>query len=241
MVSHQIFVAVKRLHDLGIAHGDISPENIVVAEDDSGDTCSIRLIDFGLATFGRQDYGCHGKEPYVAPEMHWPDEYDAYLADSFALGVVLYILCTNDSLWSSTRTGANTCRVYGFIERNGFRKFCSTRRARTPDPQQLLQVLSEDLLKLLEGLLSTKAESRLTLGEACYEEEAKDLMLKPRETVWDCSWLDLEQIRPRTCSEGSASDVPTTAGASSPCRHSLDEDSSENDHDEVHDNDHDDH
>lgn len=47
----QIFSAVRWLHNLGIAHRDISLENILLAGPSEG--ARVKIIDFGLATLTR--------------------------------------------------------------------------------------------------------------------------------------------------------------------------------------------
>lgn len=56
MVGLQMLDLLFEMHNLGIVHGDIKPENIVVGVDDPGKIC---LIDFGLATRFRSVGGKH--------------------------------------------------------------------------------------------------------------------------------------------------------------------------------------
>lgn len=91
-IVKQIFSAVRRLHDLGISHRDLSLENILLTDEGNG-TLRVKLIDFGMATLSRE---CRreprGKLVYQAPEMHKIDHYDAFLVDAFALGVTLFAM-----------------------------------------------------------------------------------------------------------------------------------------------------
>ena len=68
-VAVQLFAAVRSLHDLGIAHRDLSMENVMVQEDVEGRPI-VRLVDFAQATCRRFCPGQpRGKLPYVAPEI----------------------------------------------------------------------------------------------------------------------------------------------------------------------------
>ena len=97
----QIFTAVCWLHDLGVAHRDLSLENILLT--DNGGSMQVKLIDFGMSTTQRVcKRELRGKQSYQAPEMHGP-EYDAFLADEFALGVVLFAMAVQDYPWTSTK------------------------------------------------------------------------------------------------------------------------------------------
>ena len=46
-----------------------------------------------------------GKQSYQAPEMHGSDTYDAFLADDFALGVVVFAMAVQDYPWTATKKG----------------------------------------------------------------------------------------------------------------------------------------
>lgn len=48
----QLLVAVRWLHGLGIAHRDLSLENVLL--EDSGAELRVKLIDFGMATMKRK-------------------------------------------------------------------------------------------------------------------------------------------------------------------------------------------
>ena len=88
-VIHQIGEALSHAHELGILHGDIKPENVLM--------CSGRavLIDFGLATVLEED----GRAPgggtprYVAPEVFKGGDWDAR-SDGYSLAVMTYELLT---------------------------------------------------------------------------------------------------------------------------------------------------
>eukprot|EP00929_Paragymnodinium_shiwhaense_P047062 TRINITY_DN23893_c0_g1_i1.p1 TRINITY_DN23893_c0_g1~~TRINITY_DN23893_c0_g1_i1.p1 ORF type:complete len:363 (-),score=79.42 TRINITY_DN23893_c0_g1_i1:682-1770(-) len=112
-VAVQLFQTLETLHQHGIAHRDVSLENILVAEDGS-----LRLIDFGQAILvhgpGERSLevpvqkcfrGMPGKLEYRAPEVvcGGAPHYLATQVDVFALGVVMYILLTGEYLISPRR------------------------------------------------------------------------------------------------------------------------------------------
>jgi eukaryotic-like serine/threonine-protein kinase len=78
---------------LGVVHGDVSPQNLVVTYDGS-----VKLIDFGVASTSLGESALTGKfiagkRSYMAPEQRRGEELDRR-TDVYALGVVLYKLTT---------------------------------------------------------------------------------------------------------------------------------------------------
>jgi len=179
-IMKQIFSAVRQLHDLGIAHRDISLENILLTEGRDGMT--VKLIDFGMATLKRTCHESCGKKSYIAPEMYSGLATDPFLTDAFAVGVVFFSLCCREYPWNTTAPGG--CKLFSYVQTNGLRTFLQKRKCwRTTGGKgpRLAEVLSEPLVKLLEGLLEMQPKQRLTLGESC---------LEARPSVWDASdWI----------------------------------------------------
>ena len=84
---------LNRLHEYGIFHGDIKPENLIV-----GDTKRLVMIDFGAAWSGartrtRPDEKTRG---YASPEQWEGEKSVDHRADQFATSVVLYEMLTNE-------------------------------------------------------------------------------------------------------------------------------------------------
>lgn len=85
-----IVAGVAHCHTYGIAHRDLSLENILL---DKNFNCV--LCDFDLSSFnGRMCSGIVGKMFYVAPESFTTDTYDGICADIWSLGIILFILLT---------------------------------------------------------------------------------------------------------------------------------------------------
>ena len=75
-----------------IKHRDIKPDNILITDD-----FTIILIDFGLAKEMRTSYindTNAGTEAYKAPEYNNPNIKKTNKIDCWALGLILYFLCT---------------------------------------------------------------------------------------------------------------------------------------------------
>mmetsp|Transcript_52622 Transcript_52622/g.112542 ORF Transcript_52622/g.112542 Transcript_52622/m.112542 type:complete len:413 (-) Transcript_52622:99-1337(-) len=181
-VIAEFFDAVRQLHGLGLAHRDLSLENVLLTSRHGG---PVRIIDFGMATTQRLHSGpACGKPSYIAPEVHRGKGYDAFQADAFSCGVILYVLIVRDYPWMSTRPGG--CKCFEYVRQHGLRAFLSKRRVPLgQDRVPVITVLSDHLVSLLTGLLSMDPDQRLELGGNSGD-----------RSVWGQPWLqevDLKQ------------------------------------------------
>jgi serine/threonine protein kinase len=184
-ISVQLCDAVCWLHDLGVAHRDISIENIVLTV--SSEALELKLIDFGMAVAARHTQGVgYGKEPYIAPEMHTHCEYDAFLTDAFATAVVLLSMILASYPWQSTRPGSDPKFSKAMLV--GMSNCLESMKTCLPggDVVGLSRVASSAMMELLVGLLALQPSRRQTLGESCYG---------ARNSVWDGPWL--RGLRPK--------------------------------------------
>lgn len=176
----QMLRAVQELHDLSIAHHDLSCENILVTKVD--DTLEIRVIDFAAASGSRVSSGAHGKDMYVAPEVHTSLKYDAFLADTFALGVIILSALLQRYPWNSTRPGC--CKSFEYVRKHGLRQYLKKRKL-SGTSLVFADALSEPCIHLLDGLLAVDPQLRLTLGEiACSGGDDGEHL-----SVWNEDWV----------------------------------------------------
>jgi serine/threonine protein kinase len=98
-VTRELAGALAHIHSRGIAHRDVSPENIVLAS--SG---GLKLLDFGLC--GEMDTDgmlpartpC-GKAFYTSPELLQGGPHAGGPADMWALGTIIFLLLTGTPAW----------------------------------------------------------------------------------------------------------------------------------------------
>lgn len=96
-IYSQILAGVDYLHSLGISHGDIKPQNILVAGD------LAKLTDFGSSVlpedFYTRTHENGGTILYSAPELagtvHREKNHHIFKGDIYSLGVLLYHLVTS--------------------------------------------------------------------------------------------------------------------------------------------------
>ncbi|MFE7528927.1 serine/threonine-protein kinase [Kitasatospora sp. NPDC057542] len=89
--------ALDAAHRSGIVHRDIKPENVMITKEDEGERA--KVLDFGIARLVTQTVrltstgNVVGTVPYLAPEC-WSGGAVDGRADLYALGVMLYEVCT---------------------------------------------------------------------------------------------------------------------------------------------------
>jgi serine/threonine protein kinase len=86
---YDVVLAVQYLHNQGIAHNDIKPENVMI--NSAGRAV---LVDFGYAkdfAFAG-DNAKNGTLMYAAPELLRPGTYDTQKADIWSLAILLYVM-----------------------------------------------------------------------------------------------------------------------------------------------------
>jgi len=210
-VCIEILRAIQQLHDSSVVHGDVSLENILLSQPtslnkdgkDNGsngvkNVLQVKVIDFGVASACRHlVYTGGGRNSYHAPEVHSGERYDGFLADTFSIGVVLYAIMTRDYPWMSTEPG--NCPCWGYVQNFGLRSFLDKRRV-NDGAATAAEVLSEPLMRLLEGLLAPDPTARLTLGERCFASCG-------RRSVWDEPWVAQRsnELEPEAQSGGAVS------------------------------------
>lgn len=183
-IAVQIFSGVRWLHELGIAHRDLSLENVLLNQEGQEPDVRyrVKIIDFGMVTLARSCLKeIRGKPSYQAPEMHLDVEYDTFLADSFACGVILFAMAAQDYPWTSTKP--NTCQLFEYVSQNGLYKFLQKRKLRKGGPAQLAEVFSQPYLELVEGLTRHDQKLRFGFGETTGPSSKQT-------SVWDLRWLD---------------------------------------------------
>jgi len=91
--------AVAFMHDKGVAHLDLSLENILIHHN-YNEGMVVKIIDFGMAQeinkVSNLNFSVQrpGKPSYMAPEVHNGRKFDPERADAFSLGVVYFTMLT---------------------------------------------------------------------------------------------------------------------------------------------------
>lgn len=165
-LMRRVLEAIRDIHAQGIAHGDLSLENVLLTvAQDSQVEASLRVIDFGAST-GLRASGMRGKPSYQAPEVHGEGEYDALAADAFSVGVMIFTLVVGNYPWRST--WPHVCPCFSFAADRGLLAYLGRRKVRRGPGEvvPLVSVLSQQVVSLLSGLLAIDASTRMTIAEA---------------------------------------------------------------------------
>ncbi len=108
-VIRQVLDALAYLHDKGVIHRDLSPDNIMIQQADKGQVTA-KLIDLGIAKLVGAETGLTaegsfiGKVRYASPELFKNKEgiiIDAK-SDLYSIGIVLYEMLTGKHPFGNT-------------------------------------------------------------------------------------------------------------------------------------------
>ncbi len=110
-ILEQIGDGLSYVHQLGVSHGDLNPQNIILTRDQKGQML-VKILDFGIAKteatyvpFGQTPRrppkavireGAYGTPGYIAPELFTKQKLD-FRADIFSFGVIAHELITGHS------------------------------------------------------------------------------------------------------------------------------------------------
>jgi len=152
VISKQILLAVKYLHEISICHRDLKPDNFLLETKSPLETGVVKLIDFGMSCeFRRGQFMTRnvGTPFFVAPEVLKSRYTEA--CDLWSCGVMLFLfLCgsypfhgdTIEELWQKVRLG--NYKMHGTI----------------------WDSVSDGSKTLVRGLLKHQYEQRLTAAGA---------------------------------------------------------------------------
>ncbi|CAG9324608.1 unnamed protein product [Blepharisma stoltei] len=151
-IMEQIFSGLQYLHNNGVTHRDMKPENIVIMDTNSDEELNIKIIDFDTATFftvNGQIQGYFGTPCYMAPEV-FKGKYNEK-CDLWSCGVILYILLSGSAPFNGNDDDTIMKEIkLGRYEMSG----------------EIWNAISDDAKDLISKLLVKNKAKRLSAAEA---------------------------------------------------------------------------
>lgn len=182
-IMRQVGLAVKVLHDIGIAHRDIKPENFLLT--DKTPNFKIKIADFGFADYDQYGFKTPYYTPfYAAPELIRSERYFKS-CDMWSLGVLMFGVCFQEFPFKS-KDGVRLspmvvqsiiCAKYKFPNNN----------------------FSQECKKLIENLLVVDIYQRYNIDQFLSDDWFENNNLKKRfkvdfKNVNLCGFYDGEKI-----------------------------------------------
>ena len=153
LLTRQICLAISHLHQNGIAHRDVKPENFLFATEDENSI--LKLIDFGFSkNYNESNLTSPCFTPfYVAPEVLTAAKYDK-ACDMWSVGIIAYIML---------------CGYPPFYPRSE-RSFSEGMQSRIKQgeynfPKEDWQHISKAAKDMIQGLLTVDPKSRYTVEQ----------------------------------------------------------------------------
>ncbi|ETI42951.1 CAMK/CAMKL protein kinase [Phytophthora nicotianae CJ01A1] len=159
----QIAKGLSFLHAIGVAHRDLSLENVLLKDG------HVRICDFGLsANANKCSDALVGKFYYMAPEVTQGVVYDPKGADVWSLGVLLFIMLTGSPLFADDNARAPTFRV---LSKYGVGKILEL--------WGLKEQFSKPTINLLASMLQVQPSRRLSAKEVAHHPLLRGFSARP--------------------------------------------------------------
>ena len=157
LIFKSIIDEVIVIHNHNYAHRDLKTENIML-----DDSFNVKICDYGFAIKNSNSIQSYcGTNGYLAPELLMNLPFNGQANDIFALGVILFVLVTGTMPF---RTASPQDPYYACILRGEYEKFWSGCKCK----------LSENLMKLIDGMICFNAQERVSIAEIISSEWMKE-------------------------------------------------------------------
>lgn len=154
-VVNQLVVGLHSMHQHGIAHCDLKPQNIVLGDKDIATLDNVRIIDFGSTRyFERNDFGeVMGTYVFAPPEVFTEKASPSPSCDAYSLGATIFFCIYKSFLYDHSRfyTFDDVCELH---EDNGI-DLPDTCPPGAPD----------EMFDVMIGLLNPDPTKRLTIQQ----------------------------------------------------------------------------
>ena len=160
-IFFDILLGLEVCHESGISHGDIKLQNILL-----NSNFNIKLIDFGFSRKINDGLISEltGSKYYNAPEMFScaTKGYDGVLADTFSLGVVLFVLVMGFYPFDKPNIMDNRYKLIFKKDFDNFWKKCEQKKNFSGNN---LTGVSKEFKDLFSKMICPKPKERITLSQ----------------------------------------------------------------------------
>jgi len=156
----QLIEGIEYIHSKKVAHLDLKLENLLIGED-----FLLKIVDFDLAQeVGETVLISGGTRDYRAPEIIERFCKDFFAADIYSAGIILYVLMTGEFPFLETVVDglSKTLHYDTFVHQNS--EFWRNKAEKMGNKNYF----SEDLKKLLNGMLNPKSKERWNILDVRY-------------------------------------------------------------------------
>jgi len=131
-VTYLVSYALRDMHDIGMVHRDVAPDNIFFDENRNP-----KLGDLGFATTQEQMRNLPFKKYYTAPEIFEGKDYSPS-SDIYSLGVTLYEMLGGDPRRGNAEEAIQDLKLPGYLAKN-LQGMCSADPNERPSASKLIK------------------------------------------------------------------------------------------------------
>lgn len=164
-VGIQVGRALKHLHENGLVHRDVKPDNILMAEDGT-----VTLVDLGLLARSESKLNKYSPWGYTPPEFYGKDKMPANeKSDAFSLGVTLTELALGRTLFQPEQKKQYSKMLRAMVAENPTGSLVEARI--TPEEKEKLQEIGffDTLVRMTQFKVEDRASIREVLPEVDVE------------------------------------------------------------------------
>ena len=172
VISRDILESIKALHSMGICHRDIKTDNVIL-----DDNFNPKLCDFGYSIHYKDINNIKpnkqsiGDKKFIPPQMHNKQPYNAFKAEIFNFGVLLFYLVTGKFGFESS---ANSNEKYNCIKEHKFEEYWNILDA-DEKIKTNIKNLSPEFKKLYCKIVSYNEDERPSIDQILNDDWFKEI------------------------------------------------------------------
>ncbi|XP_034942372.1 TBC domain-containing protein kinase-like protein [Chelonus insularis] len=156
-ISYQCLLGLNHIHQLGLVHRHLSPENILINKENN-----VKLFNYGF--YYMTDCGKNVSFPiacpkYTAPEVFLSTKVSSCKVDSWSLGIIIAELLLGKQIWSNVKLGQCLWKVLSLLQTQ---TSIFERLARECNQYQVYKNIPDEIKEFIDACLKIKPSERYT-------------------------------------------------------------------------------